>query len=281
MIVDPVRCQGRQKTGVSTTFLTHHTALYRLGATLDVEAAVVAEEYEHGLADLHLVVRHGFEAVERVEERWDGLRRGDGDGDVVYEPALFDGLVGVMGVLLLRGGVWDAAVGVWDRDALDVVVHSDHVHLDFLYEDVQQAGEWAALLDAGADGKGRSNLAVELHADAGVGVQGADGGNQAGGEAKGVEGAIHEAVLQAVEGLGVVKHQDHPAVARTVVVDVVDELPDEQDILVERAAGRVSDLGVADEVLDGYVEALGDALCEDAVFRNVYLLDKTPHRRTS
>ena len=28
MIVDPVRCQGRQKTGVSTTFLTHHTALY-------------------------------------------------------------------------------------------------------------------------------------------------------------------------------------------------------------------------------------------------------------
>ena len=72
-------------------------------------------------------------------------------------------------------------------------------------------------------------------------------------------------MLQAVEGLGVVKHQDHPAVVRTVVVDVVDELPDEQDILVERAAGRVSDLGVADEVLDGYVEALGDALCEDAV----------------
>ena len=30
MIVHPVRCQGRQKTGVSTTFLTHHTALYSL-----------------------------------------------------------------------------------------------------------------------------------------------------------------------------------------------------------------------------------------------------------
>ena len=42
------------------------------------------QEDEHGLADLHLVVRHGFEAVERVEERWDGLRRGDGDGDVVF-----------------------------------------------------------------------------------------------------------------------------------------------------------------------------------------------------
>ena len=26
-IVHPARCQGRQKTGVSTTFLTHHTAL--------------------------------------------------------------------------------------------------------------------------------------------------------------------------------------------------------------------------------------------------------------
>ena len=32
MIVDPVRCQGRQKTGVSTTFLTHHTALYHSSA---------------------------------------------------------------------------------------------------------------------------------------------------------------------------------------------------------------------------------------------------------
>ena len=27
------------------------------------------QEDEHGLADLHLMVRHGFEAVERVEER--------------------------------------------------------------------------------------------------------------------------------------------------------------------------------------------------------------------
>ena len=40
MIVHPVRCQGRQKTGVSKTFLTHHTAPYQEGRRVCSERRV-------------------------------------------------------------------------------------------------------------------------------------------------------------------------------------------------------------------------------------------------